>query len=62
MLQHKIFRVLRVTDAHGFGITAESQFDATVEFDGKTISVHVPLHLGKAKFPRNKPDHAGTTG
>jgi alpha-D-xyloside xylohydrolase len=56
MLQHKIFRVLRVTDAHGFGITPESQFDATVEFDGKTISVHVPLHLGKAKFPKNKPN------
>ena len=54
MLQHKIFRVLRVTDARGFGVTPESQFDATVEFDGKAISVRVPLHLGKAKLPRNK--------
>ena len=53
LLQHKVFRMLRVTNARGFGIKQESQYDATVEFDGKAISVHVPLHTGEGKFPKN---------
>jgi len=44
MQERRTFRVVRVTDAHGVGITPMSKVDATVEFDGKAISVHVP-HL-----------------
>ena len=43
MLEHRTFRVLRVTEGHGVGITPAPKFDATVEFDGKAVSVHLPL-------------------
>jgi alpha-D-xyloside xylohydrolase len=42
MLEHRTFRVARVTQAHGVGMEALSKLDATVEFDGKAISVRVP--------------------
>jgi alpha-D-xyloside xylohydrolase len=40
MLEHRTFRISRVTDAHGSGITT-SDFDATVEFDGHAMSVQL---------------------
>jgi alpha-D-xyloside xylohydrolase len=40
MLEHRTFHVLRVTDGHGVGI-APSKPDASVEFDGKSVSVHL---------------------
>ncbi len=40
MLEHRIFRIIRVTDTHGVGI-APSTFDATVEFDGHVVSVQL---------------------
>lgn len=43
MLEHRTFRIVRVTDGHGVGIAPASKFDATVEFDGRAISVRVPL-------------------
>jgi alpha-D-xyloside xylohydrolase len=45
MLERRTFRVLRVTDTHGAGITStqEQEFDASVEFEGKAISIHVSL-------------------
>ncbi len=46
MLEHRTFRILRVTDAHGVGISSPEKFDATVEFGGKVISIHVPLQSG----------------
>ncbi|HKM83780.1 MAG TPA: TIM-barrel domain-containing protein [Candidatus Acidoferrum sp.] len=49
MLEHRTFRVLRVTEGHGVGITSAPKFDATVEFAGKAVSVHVPLQSRQAK-------------
>jgi alpha-D-xyloside xylohydrolase len=43
MLEHRTFRVLRVTEGHGVGIASAPKSDATVEFEGKAISIHVPL-------------------
>ncbi len=43
MLEQRTFRVVRVTDAHGVGMELPSKFDASVEFDGKAISVHIPF-------------------
>jgi alpha-D-xyloside xylohydrolase len=40
MLEHRTFHVLRVTDGHGVGI-APAKPDASVEFDGKSVSVHL---------------------
>ena len=42
MLQHRTFRIVRVGDMHGVGITPAAEPDATVEFDGKAVSVRVP--------------------
>ena len=43
MLEHRTFRVIRVSEAHGVGIaTPVSKSDSTVEFDGKAVTVHVP--------------------
>ena len=42
MLEHRTFGVVRVTDARGVGIPSTEKFDATVEFTGKAVSVHVP--------------------
>jgi len=46
MLEHRTFHIVRVTDAHGVGISSTEKFDATVEFVGKIISIHVPLQSG----------------
>ena len=43
MLEHRTFRVVRVTEAHGVGMEPSSEFEVTVKFEGKAISVHVPL-------------------
>jgi alpha-D-xyloside xylohydrolase len=43
MLEHRTFRVVRVAEAHGAGISSPQKFDATVEFTGKSVSVHVPI-------------------
>jgi alpha-D-xyloside xylohydrolase len=40
MLDHRTFHILRVTEGHGVGI-APAKPDASVEFDGKAISVHL---------------------
>jgi len=40
MLEHRTFHVLRVTDGHGVGI-APAKPDASVEFDGKSVKVHL---------------------
>ena len=43
MPQHRTFRAIRVTEANGVGAMPVSRFDATIEFNGETTSVHVPL-------------------
>ena len=50
MLERRTFRVLRVTDAHGVGISSSEKFDATVEFAGKSVTLHVPLQSTQAKL------------
>jgi alpha-D-xyloside xylohydrolase len=40
MLEHRTFHVLRVTDGHGVGI-APAKPDASIEFDGKSVSAHL---------------------
>ena len=42
MLEHRVFRVVRVADSRGVGVTPTSKFDATIQFEGKTVSVRVP--------------------
>jgi alpha-D-xyloside xylohydrolase len=42
MLEHRTLRIARVAPAHGVGMEPVSKFDATVEFDGKAVSVRVP--------------------
>jgi alpha-D-xyloside xylohydrolase len=43
MLEHRTFRVVRVAEAPRAGISSPQKFDATVEFTGKSISIHVPI-------------------
>src|SRR5579864_7226146 len=43
MLEHRTFRVVRVAEAHRAAISSPRKFDATVEFTGKSVSVHVPI-------------------
>jgi alpha-D-xyloside xylohydrolase len=43
MLERRTFRLVRVTEGHGAGVTPASDFDATVQYAGKTISVRLPL-------------------
>jgi len=43
MLEHRTFHIVRVSDAHGVGITPAPKADATVEFEGKAVSIRVPL-------------------
>ncbi len=40
MLDHRTFRIIRVRESKGVGIAAPEKFDATVEFEGKSVSVH----------------------
>jgi alpha-D-xyloside xylohydrolase len=44
MLNHRTFRFARVTEERGVGMTADEEFDATVAYEGKAMSIHVPLH------------------
>lgn len=39
ILEHRTFRIVRVTDGRGVGIAPGSDFDATVEFSGRAVSV-----------------------
>ena len=41
MLQHRTFHIVSVTNGRGTGISATSEADATVEYDGKAATVHV---------------------
>jgi alpha-D-xyloside xylohydrolase len=41
MLEHRTFHIVRVTDGHGVGIGPVSEFDATVEFSGRAVTVHL---------------------
>jgi alpha-D-xyloside xylohydrolase len=43
MLERRTFRVVRVADSHGVGTKPTSNFDATIQFAGKAVSVNVPL-------------------
>ena len=43
MLEHRLFRVVRVTAAHGVGVSSTEKVDAEIEFDGKAVSTHVPI-------------------
>ena len=43
MLEHRTFRVVRVTDAHGVGVSSTEKVDAQIEFAGKAVSAHVPI-------------------
>jgi alpha-D-xyloside xylohydrolase len=43
MLEHRTFRVVRVTEAHGVAISTPEKFDATIHFTGKSVSVDVPV-------------------
>jgi alpha-D-xyloside xylohydrolase len=42
MLEHRVFRVVRVADSRGVGMSPTSKFDATIQFEGKAVSVRVP--------------------
>jgi len=39
MLEHRTFRIVRVSEGHGIGIAAPANFDAIVEFEGKVVSL-----------------------
>ena len=43
MLEHRTFHIVCVTDGHGVGIASAPNADATVEFDGKAVSMRVPF-------------------
>jgi alpha-D-xyloside xylohydrolase len=44
MLNHRTFRFARVTEDRGVGLTAAEEFDATVAYEGKAMSIRVPIH------------------
>jgi alpha-D-xyloside xylohydrolase len=50
MLEHRTFQIVRITDAHGVGITPAPKADATIEFEGKAVSVRVPLPPTREKM------------
>jgi len=41
MLEHRTFRIIRVSEGHGVGIAPPENFDANIDFDGKAASVQV---------------------
>jgi alpha-D-xyloside xylohydrolase len=41
MLEHRSFRIVSVMNGRGTGISPSAEADATVEYDGKTTSVHL---------------------
>lgn len=55
MLGHRTFRIVRVTEAHGVGTERLSKFDATVEFDGNAVSVHVPSRMAQIEISSQAP-------
>jgi alpha-D-xyloside xylohydrolase len=42
MLEHRTFQVVIVRDGHGAGVTPSSEWDATIEYQGREVSVKVP--------------------
>jgi hypothetical protein len=44
MLDHRTFRFVRVADGRAAGMTVAEEFDATVSYEGKAVSVHIPVH------------------
>jgi len=51
MLDHRTFRVVRVSDGHGVGMDLPSKFDVTIQFDGKETAVHVPSTHQSSEHP-----------
>ena len=47
MLEHRVFRILRVANSRGGGVAPAQSFDATVSYEGKAVSVS--LHGGSQK-------------
>ena len=45
MLEHRTFRVVVVRDGHGTGTESSSEPDATIAYEGKAASVHVPSKM-----------------
>jgi len=45
MLEHRTFHAVIVRQEHGTGIASSSESDATIEYQGKAISVHVQPRL-----------------
>jgi alpha-D-xyloside xylohydrolase len=43
MLEHRTFHIVRVADGHGAGIPSVPKADTIVEFEGKAVSVRVPV-------------------
>jgi alpha-D-xyloside xylohydrolase len=50
MLEHRTFRVVRVTDAHGVGVSSTEKVDVQIEFAGKGVSAHVPIQSKQSKL------------
>jgi alpha-D-xyloside xylohydrolase len=61
MLAHRTFRVVSVTEVNGVGVTPTLKFEATVEFNGKAITVHLPPPTNKTSGKRKSKEPAGTT-
>jgi alpha-D-xyloside xylohydrolase len=51
MLEHRIFRVMRVNDGHGLGMDLASKPDATIQYDGKAILIQLPKSAQRSKEP-----------
>jgi len=49
MIDHRTFQIVRVTDERGVGIPSSEKIDATFEFAGKAVSIHVPSQSKEAK-------------
>ncbi|HKW17973.1 MAG TPA: TIM-barrel domain-containing protein [Terriglobales bacterium] len=41
MLEHRTFHIVRVTAGHGVGVAPASGFDATIEYGGHAVSIHL---------------------
>jgi hypothetical protein len=50
MLEHRRFHIVRVNDGHGVGTASAPKADATVEFEGKAVSIRVPLSPANEKM------------
>lgn len=49
MLEHRIFRVMRVSDGHGVGMDLASKPDATIQYDGNAILIQLPKSAQRSK-------------